>query len=457
MESYNYYITPSDIQEIEMKVIGAIIQDSDHYFNNILILKKELFNFKENSLLFEYIETEYQLSKSIDIVILIRKIVDTTQNWNLYVINCIEKYSPTLPIVNYIKILFENNLRRESFDLFQKTLFELPDRNIDIQDINDKFENNYQQIINQLHNTKRVPSWKDNIKESIKQAEIRKQKYESGQKTSIATNTNLDNILRINKGDFMILAGRPSMGKTSFALFLTRQFVKQDIAVVLFSLEMTAIKLTDRILCAESDCDYERYVSGRINTIDLERIERNTNRVLNFKLQIDDNATLTINYLKSKLRQLHRQNKVDICIIDYLGLIQAGSRYSGNRNNEVSEISAGLKSIAHELDIPVIALSQLNRANETEKGNKPGLHNLRDSGSLEQDADTVIFVYRPAYYDKEIEKTAENMIIELIIAKQRDGATGNVVIYHNYTMNNFYNNVPDNDIPVNEDFENLPF
>lgn len=223
------------------------------------------------------------------------------------------------------------------------------------------------------------------------------------------------------KGDFILVAARPSMGKTAFALNIALYAaLRAQKSVAVFSLEMSKEQLAYRMLCSEANVDMLKLRTGDISEEDWIKLARAAGPMANGNIYIDDTAGISISEIRSKCRRLKLEKGLDLVIIDYLQLM-SGNRRTENRQQEVSEISRGLKAIAKEIEVPVISLSQLSRAPEIRADHRPILSDLRESGSIEQDADIVMFLYRDEYYNKDTDK--KNMA-EVIIAKQRNGPTG---------------------------------
>ena len=235
----------------------------------------------------------------------------------------------------------------------------------------------------------------------------------------------LDHFLQgLKNSDFMILAARPSMGKTAFALNIASYLaVEKDIPVVFFSLEMSSIQLIHRIFSIRGLIDMTELKSGNLNNQMTQELINISNKLSCSKLIIQDNI-FNLAVLRSTARKLRRERNIKLIIIDYLQLLEGTHRE--NRNLEISEISRSLKLLAKELDIPIIALSQLSRSVESRQVKKPMLSDLRESGSLEQDADIVMFLYREDYYNPE---TKNENITDVIIAKNRNGPTGTIPVY----------------------------
>ncbi len=233
--------------------------------------------------------------------------------------------------------------------------------------------------------------------------------------------TDLDKMTAgLQRSDLVIVAARPSMGKTSLALNIAQYAARSGHGVGIFSLEMSSQQLVSRLLCSEAHIDAHRFRTGYLNREEWARLADGLHRLSESKIYIDDSPGITTLEMRAKARRLKQEHGLDLLLVDYLQLIQSRGR-SDSRTNEVSQISRDLKMLAKELDVPVMALSQLSRAPETRTDHRPQLSDLRESGSIEQDADVVAFIYREEMYGA----TDENQgIAELIIGKQRNGPTG---------------------------------
>ncbi|WP_027086783.1 replicative DNA helicase [Cohnella panacarvi] len=239
------------------------------------------------------------------------------------------------------------------------------------------------------------------------------------------------------RNDLIILAARPSVGKTAFALNVAQNVaVRASETVAIFSLEMSAAQLVQRMICAESNVDATRMRTGDLKGDDWEKLSMAIGSLSEAQIYIDDTPGITVADIRAKCRRLKKEKGLGMVLIDYLQLIQGRGKAGENRQQEVSEISRTLKMIARELEVPVIALSQLSRGVEQRQDKRPMMSDLRESGSIEQDADIVAFLYRDDYYDKETEK---KNIIEIIIAKQRNGPVGTVELVFLKQFNKFVN------------------
>lgn len=260
-----------------------------------------------------------------------------------------------------------------------------------------------------------------------------------GEVTGVPTGfSELDRITAgFQRNDLIIVGARPSMGKTAFALNISQNVAtKTDENVAIFSLEMGAEQLVMRMLCAEGNIDAQRLRTGSLTDEDWGKLTMAMGSLSNAGIFIDDTPSLRVNEIRSKARRLKQEQGLGMIIIDYLQLILGSGRSGDNRQQEVSEISRSLKALARELEIPVIALSQLSRGVEQRQDKRPMMSDIRESGSIEQDADVVAFLYRDDYYDKESE---DKNIIEIIIAKQRNGPTGTVQLAFIKEYNKFVN------------------
>ena len=232
-----------------------------------------------------------------------------------------------------------------------------------------------------------------------------------------------EKISGLNNSDLIIVAARPAMGKSAFVLNIaTYVAMHNKVPVMVFNLEMSKEQLANRILSGEAEVDNKKIANGDLSPDEYVKVAEGMNRLAGTQLYIDDSSVLSPSEIRAKCRKAKLEKNIGLVIVDYLQLMEAKSP-SGSRQQEISEISRGLKILAKELDVPVIALSQLSRATEARADHKPMLSDLRESGSIEQDADIVLFIHRDDYYDQESEN---KNTAEIIVAKNRHGETGTV-------------------------------
>jgi replicative DNA helicase len=252
------------------------------------------------------------------------------------------------------------------------------------------------------------------------------QRVQDGEVTGISTGfVDLDKMTGgFEGGDLIILAARPSMGKTALALNIARNHaLDMGGCVAVFSLEMTARQLVLRMLMGEARCDLSRFRQGFLGQSDMDRLARASEALERARVFIDDSGAVTMSDIAAKSRRLDREQRVSLIVVDYIQLIQSRASAGSRREQEVAEISRSLKLLAKEIDVPILALSQLNRGPELRPNKRPHLADLRESGAIEQDADRVMFIYRDEVYDPE---SPDVGIAEIIIGKQRNGPTGTV-------------------------------
>jgi replicative DNA helicase len=251
--------------------------------------------------------------------------------------------------------------------------------------------------------------------------------------------TQLDQLLSgFQPSDLVIVAARPSMGKTAFALSIAREAARRGKAVGLFSLEMSAQQLVLRLISADAQVGLQSLRSGRLSSQEMHEIVTRIDDLMNAKIFIDDSAALSPVEFRAKCRRMKMEHGIDMVMVDYLQLMHAPRAES--REREISTISHALKAVAKELDIPVVALSQLNRTLEARADKRPMLSDLRESGSIEQDADVVMFIHRPEYYKImtfDDGRSTEN-IAEIIVGKQRNGPTGDVRLFYQKELAAFH-------------------
>ena len=296
--------------------------------------------------------------------------------------------------------------------------------------VNEILDNSEKKILNIVKNRK--SSEFRSIKEILQktQADLERLSEHKGEVTGIGTGWyNLDKLTTgLHPNELIIIAARPAMGKTVFALNLaTHVAMTQDKSVALFNLEMSAEQLAIRIISSLGQIDGFKLRTGNLMNTDWKRINEASSQLANTNLVMDDTPGITIGEIRAKCRRLASSEKgLGLIIIDYLQLISGGKNYGANRQQEVSDISRSLKTLAMELQVPVIALSQLSRSVESREDKRPIMSDLRESGSIEQDADIVGFLYRDDYYKKEARNEDNTSIVEVIIGKHRNGPTATI-------------------------------
>ena len=311
------------------------------------------------------------------------------------------------------------------------------------ESVNEILDNSEKKILNIVKNrrTSEFRSIKDILKKT--QEDLEKLSENTGEVTGLSTGFyDLDKITTgLHENELIIIAARPAMGKTAFALNLaTHIAMSQDKSVALFNLEMSAEQLAQRIISSLGQLEGYKLRTGNLMNNDWKRVNEAVSQLATTNMVIDDTPGITIGEIRAKCRRLaSSENGLSAVIVDYLQLISGGKNYGANRQQEVSDISRSLKTLAMELGVPVIALSQLSRSVESREDKRPLMSDLRESGSIEQDADIVAFLYRDDYYNKEARTEDNNSISELIIGKHRNGPTATIELLFKKNTSKFLN------------------
>ena len=429
-------IPPHDI-DAEQAVLGSMLTDKDAVIAAIETLKEDAFYREDNKAIYQAILNLYNKSEPIDIITLKDELESMNKFEQVggfeYLANLPEKVPTTANVQKYIKIVEEKSILRNLIKTANEIIELGYDPTEDVEDIMDGAERKIFDIM-QSKNQKGYTPIKDALIESVMTLE---QLYNRKQSiTGISTGfIQLDyKTAGLHGSELILIAARPAMGKTAFALNLaTNAALRSNVPVAIFSLEMSKDQLVTRILASEAMVDSNKIRTGKLDEDDWEKIANTIGPLSESEIYIDDTPGISVMEIRTKCRKLKMEKNIGLVVIDYLQLIQGSNkRASGSREQEIAEISRSLKIMAKELNVPVIALSQLSRAVEQRPDHRPMLSDLRESGSIEQDADIVMFLYRDDYYNKESDKKD---IAEVIIAKQRSGTIGPVELLWmgNYT------------------------
>jgi replicative DNA helicase len=425
---------PPQALELEEAVLGALMLEKDALSSVVDILKPASFYKEAHAAIYEAILTLFNDSQPVDLLTVTNQL---RKDGNLEVVggaytvtNLTTKVNSAANVEYHARIITEMAIKRELIRVAGEIHHEAYEDTTDVFELLDKTESSLFDISEQ--NIRRnYQDMKSIMTDALSELEARK-KHKDGL-TGVPTGFSaLDRVTSgWQKSDLIIIAARPGMGKTAFVVSAMRNAaVDFHKPVAIFSLEMASIQLVNRLISAEAELESDKIKKGNLADYEWQQLLHKTSKITNAPIYIDDTPALTILELRAKCRRLKSQHDVQLIIIDYLQLMSADtSRSGGNREQEIASISRALKGLAKELDVPVIALSQLSRAVETRGGDKrPQLSDLRESGSIEQDADIVMFLYRPEYYG--ITEDESGMPTtgtgEIIIAKHRNGSLENV-------------------------------
>lgn len=419
-------VPPHD-EEAEQAVIGSMMTDKDAVNSAIEVLKPEDFYREDNKIIYQAIKNIYAKAEPVDIITLKDELTSLGKLEAIggleYLVSLPEKVPTTANVEKYIKIVEEKSILR-SLIKTSNELIEIGYRqNEEIEKIMDEAEKKIFDLT-QKKSQKGYSSIRDILVDSFTELE---QLYNQKQHiTGVASGfIDLDNkTAGFHKSDLVLIAARPAMGKTALALNMaTNAAVKGNTPVAIFSLEMSKEQCANRILCSQAMVGSEKVSKGDITEEEWAKLAVASGELSESAgIYIDDSAETNIASIRAKCRKLKIEKEIGLVVIDYLQLIQ-GSGNSKSREQEIAEISRSLKILAKEIEVPVIALSQLSRGPESRPDHRPMLQDLRESGSIEQDADMVMFIYRDDYYNQDSEK---KNIAEVIIAKHRAGPTGTV-------------------------------
>ena len=419
-------VPPHDL-DAEQAVIGSMLTDTDAVASSIEVLKPEDFYRADNRIIYEAMFNLYNRSEPIDIITVKAELESMGRFEQVggleYLAGLPDKVPTTANVQKYINIVEEKSKLRDLI----KTANDIIELGYDpTEDVDDIMENVEKKVFNltQGKNRKGYSAIKDVLVDSFTQLEelYNRKQHITGVPSGFA---DLDyRTAGFHGSELILVAARPAMGKSAFALNIaTNAAVRADVPVAIFNLEMSKEQLVNRILCSEAMVDSNKVRTGKLEEEDWSKLAEAIGPLSASNIYIDDTPGISITEIRAKCRKLQVEKHIGMIIIDYLQLIQGTNKRGGSREQEISEISRSLKIMAKELNVPVIALSQLSRAVEQRPDHKPMLSDLRESGAIEQDADIVMFLYRDDYYNPDSEK---KNIAEVIIAKHRGGSTCSV-------------------------------
>ena len=424
--------------EAEQAVLGAMLLDQDAALRAAELVDDGMFYREPHRRLFRAMIALTEQRVVIDHVTLRDELMrrgelDTAGGLG-YIGELVDSVPTAANLEFHAKIVREKAILRRLIETATGIVTEAYDGRTSASDLLDKAESRVFQISQQ-----RSQDGFMRIKEMLWPAMERIEMLQKAGKTVTGVPTGFAKLDELTSGfqnsELVIVAARPSMGKTAFVLNMAASAAVEGFGVAIFSLEMSKEALVHRMLTAEARVDSQRVRRGQLRDTDFTYLARAAGVLQSCPLWIDDTPALTLLEMRSKARRLKVENKLDMVVVDYLQLMRSPD-YAENRVQEISDISRSLKALARELEVPVVALSQLSRASEQRGGErKPILSDLRDSGAIEQDADLVMFIHRPEYYDREDE--SKRGVAEIMIAKHRNGPTGDVELFFNREYTRF--------------------
>lgn len=430
--------------EAEMSILGACFLSTYALDKVCEEVTPDMFYSEANKKIYEAIFSLHQNKIPLDSTVLVNEI-EKHDNINSiggleYLGEVIDSVITAANIDYYIDIVREKALRRKLVEVSTNITTSAFDEETETNDIID----NAEKSIFSVTKSRKAGEFKS-IKDVMKSTQSRLEDLAKNDKdiTGIATGFyDFDKLTSgLHENELIIIAARPAMGKTAFALNLAvNAAINSKKNVALFNLEMSAEQLAMRMIAAQGGIDQNKLKTGRLEHNDWKKVNEAMSELSDTNLYIEDASGISVGEIRAKCRRLATQGPgLGLVLIDYLQLIDGGSRYAGNRQQEVSEISRSLKTMAMELGVPVIALAQLSRSVELRENKRPIMSDLRESGSIEQDADIVAFLYRDDYYNKSASEQTNISVTELIVGKHRNGSTGTIELLFERTMSNFRN------------------
>ncbi|MEM6272707.1 MAG: replicative DNA helicase [Bacteroidota bacterium] len=424
---------PPQAVEMEQAVLGALLLEKNALNKIVDVVRAEMFYKESHKYVFEAATQLFQNSEPIDILTVKNFLSQQDQleaaGGVYYLTELTSKVASAANIEYHARVIAQKYLMREMIKIGDGMVQSAYDETTDVFDLLDKTEQDLFSL-SETNLRRNYQAMSDLVVSTLKKLESMEAKGDGV--TGVATGfNNLDQMTSgFHPADLVIVAARPAMGKTAFTLTAARNAaVQHGVPVAFFSLEMDATQLVQRLLCAEAEVDAQKVRTGRLERYEWEQLNNRIGNLSKAPLYIDDTPALSIMDLRAKGRRLKAEKNIGLIVIDYLQLMTGNVSKGGNREQEIAGISRSLKELAKELSVPIIALSQLSRAVETRGGDKkPMLSDLRESGSIEQDADMVMFLYRPEYYGLTTyeDGTSTQGVAEVIIAKQRSGPVGEV-------------------------------
>ena len=404
-----------------------MLTDKDAISSALEVLKPEDFYREDNKLIFEAILNLYNRAQPVDIITLKTELQSMKQLESVggleYIAQLPDRVPTTANVEQYIKIVEEKSALRALIKTANDLITLGYDQTQEVEDILDTAEKRIFDVI-QNRNQKGYSAIKDILVDSFTELEklYNQKQHITGTPTGFA---DLDYITAgLHPSDLVIVAARPAMGKSAFALNIaTNAAIRANAGVAIFSLEMSKEQMTNRIFCSEAMVDSNKVRTGKIEDEDWTKLAEASGALSTSQIFIDDTPGISVMEIRAKCRKLKLEKNIGLVVIDYIQLVQGSNKKNSSREQEISEISRSLKILAKEIGVPVIALSQLSRSVEQRPDHRPMLSDLRESGAIEQDADIVMFLYRDDYYNEDSEK---KNIAEVILAKHRAGSTGTV-------------------------------
>lgn len=431
-------IPPQNL-DAERAVLGAMLLEREAITRAVNHLTADDFYARPHQLIFQAILRLYEQDVAVDPITLANELSQKGQleavGGEAYLSELVARIQTTANVEEYAKIVKDHASRRRALSIARTLQDQLYDGSISADEVIVRAQQELLKVA-----TSRSAKGYIRLSDAVLNAYYRVETLSQYRGRTTGVPTGFKDLDRITSGwqpsDLIIVAARPSVGKTAFTLNLARNAAKQGAKVVFFSLEMNADQLALRLLASEAAVDGMRLRNGQIEGDEWERIIAGMDSLADLDLFVVDEPNMPFADVRATARRIHAEHGADLIIVDYLQLMSGSGRRHENRQQEVSEISRGLKALARELRVPVIAISQLSRSVEQRQDKRPILSDLRESGSIEQDADVVIFLYRDDYYNQHSDEAKG--IVDVIVAKQRNGPVDTIQLYFVKEIQKFF-------------------
>lgn len=430
LSSFTFGKVPPQARDLEEAVLGAMMLEQDAVSTVIDILKPESFYSRAHQIIYEAVFNLFTKSQPVDILTVTEELRSMGRledaGGSFYIGELTNRIASAANVEHHARIVSQKHIQRELIHISSEIIKDAYEDTTDVFKLLDSSEKKLFSVTDQ--NLRRSSDTMSNLLTmAIKQIEAIREHEDS--LTGVPTGfSELDRVTAgWQKSDLVIIAARPGMGKTAFVLSMARNAaIDYNKPVAIFSLEMSSLQLVNRLISAETELPADKLKRGNLEAFEWQQLTTKSDKLSEAKIYIDDTPAINVFELRAKCRRLKSQYGVELFVVDYLQLMSGSADgRPGNREQEISNISRSMKSIAKELNTPFIALSQLSRAVETRGGTKrPQLSDLRESGAIEQDADMVVFLYRPEYYGLTEDENGKSVrgLTEIIIAKHRNGA-----------------------------------
>lgn len=452
---------PPQAIDMEEAVLGGILLDRNCIHDVINLLSPDVFYKESHQCIFESIQQLYDENKPIDILTTTQKLRATGKlelsGGPFYITQLTERIASSANIQEHVSTLLQKYIARQIINKSTEAIRLAFDDTTDVFDLLDSTDSEFSKINEISLRGGSMIHISESTNKSIESLKKREKLYKEGKRSGISTG--LKDLNRLTGGwqnsNVIVLAARPGMGKTALMLYFAKSAAKDNAHTCIYSLEMTDESLSDRMIQSMCDVDNFNYKKGSLTSFDWDEINKAKTTLDKMPIYIDPNPSVTMRYIKSHSRLMKKKGKCDIIFLDYLQLVDMSTGdKTRNREQEVAQASRQAKIISKQLNIPVIILAQLNREVEKQSNKRPGLSNLRESGAIEQDADLVMFIYRPEYYGikEDAKGNSTEGVGEIIIEKNRDGSTEDVTFRYDETMTRITEYEQEYELPTNPNF-----